>query len=86
VISNVLHIWSLPSIISRRRESRFQFLGVLIDVEELDNKKDIIRKEIIDALKMSCGFGFAKREIQFRVLATDRRCVKHQPTTIDVRF
>jgi hypothetical protein len=68
------------------RESRFQFLGVLIDVEELDNKRDILRKEIIEALKKSCGFGFAKREIEFRVLATDRLCIKDEPTAIDVRF
>jgi len=34
--------------------NRFQFLGVLVDVEELD-KKDITRKEIIEALKTSCG-------------------------------
>ena len=68
--------------------SRFQFLGVLIDVEELDKKKDIIRKEIIEALKSSCGFGFVNREIQFRVVARDHRCTfkTGERATIDVCF
>jgi hypothetical protein len=31
--------------------NRFQFLGVLIDVEELDKKKDITRKELLKLSK-----------------------------------